>query len=401
MYPQGGYKAVTPIQIANALAALDRGAITVRGLRVYLGCFALLAAREAAARVAKPGRPPAAGRVRFGPDELVRLLGDADTASVRRELRRLERAKLVVFRPESVAVTQTPLDHSGALLGELCAGRKATRPVPVPRRLLVFLCRCRKPALVKTLLAYLVRGLAIDRRSGEVRGAGTVKATWIARVFGLSERAARAARAELIRLGVISKDTGSHQRKLNRDGAYFRIDLAWGPSCDTSADHGHSSDTVAGATSSSPSACPQAELRAESAPPGKRPETPSDLKDRKLAAHDGAGVCRGRGEVSLRDIRPGDIRRVSSLRQLYAQAAAAGWLQRSEAGFLAFAAAAVRANRAHGDPVRIFVAIVRRGLWHHITHADEDRARRVIARTREGERGGDSFVRDLVRRLAA
>jgi hypothetical protein len=51
-------------------------------------------------------------------------------------------------------------------------------------------------------------------------------------------------------------------------------------------------------------------------------------------------------------------------------------------------AAALRANSVRdGDPVRVFVAIVRRGLWSHITQAQEERARVALARFREVDPG--------------
>jgi hypothetical protein len=403
VYPTGGYKTVTPVQLANALGELARGTIAFRAFRVYLGCFELQAAREAAARsrTRTHGRRRAPHTARYRAEELLRLLPDVSLSGIKRDLRRLARAGLVVFTPDAIAITETPLEHSRPTLYELCCGRSATRPIPIPRRTIAFLCRSRKPALVKTLLAYLVRGLSIDRATGEVRGAGTAKATWIARVFGLSERAARSSRAELIRLAVISPDTGSHQRKLNRDGAYFRVNLAWGEP--TGSEHAAQAKPDApGPLSEPPSASsfapPTAGKSARFAPPEERPGTPPDLKNQELAPRDGAGSCgMGRGPT-LKDIRPEDIRRLSALRELYRQATAAGWLPRSEASFLAFAAAAVRANRASGDPVRIFVAIVRRGLWHHITQADEDRARNVINR---GGEDGSRFVRELLQRLAA
>jgi hypothetical protein len=404
VYPQGGYKTITAVQIANALAELERGAITFRALRVYLACFELQARREAAERARRGKlvrRPPG---VLYRPEELGRLLPDVGVAAARSELKRLTRARLLLFSPECITVTETPLEHAHALLDELCRGRRATRPIPIPRRMLVFLCRCRRPALVKTVLAYLVRGLSLERGTGEVRAAGAVKATWIARVFGLSERGVRSARAELIRLAVISKDEGSHQRKLNRDGAYFRVNLAWQDPARPEPRMFVSHDTsiaLRSCSAPSPSAPPAPKKHAEFAGPGERPETPSDLKDQKLAARDGAGCCGKEREPDLRNIRQGDLRRLPSLRELYRQACAAGWLQRSEASFLAFAAAAVRANRAQGDPVRIFVAIVRRKLWHHITHADEERARVVIARANALGATRDALTRELLRRAAA
>ena len=100
------------------------------------------------------------------------------------------------------------------------------------------------------------------------------------------------------------------------------------------------------------------------------------------------GACgQESGKPILRDIRPDDLRRLSRLRELFRQATEAGWLSRSEADFQNFVAAAVRATRleagsVRNDPVRVFVGIVRKRLWHHITIEQEERAREVIARAR-------------------
>jgi hypothetical protein len=256
----------------------------------------------------------------------------------------------------------------------LLGSRGGSRLVPVPRQVLKFLDACSRPALAKTVVAYLLRGLALER-SGKVRSAGTVKVSWICRLCRISERAARAARAELIRLGWITKDTGSFQRKLNRDGAYFVINPVWRRVCKPFAPLG--SEKCTG-----------------SAPPIEKPETPYGSKDQKptqwAAARPQAktGVCRANeGEVldrpSLRNIRLADLQRVSRLKALYAQATAASWLTHSEANLRNFVAAAARATRVDGDAVRVFVGIVRRGLWHHLTIADEERAIAALKRERE------------------
>ena len=48
----GGYKALSPIQICNALSALQSGQISLRAFRTYFACAALVATRDAARRVA-------------------------------------------------------------------------------------------------------------------------------------------------------------------------------------------------------------------------------------------------------------------------------------------------------------------------------------------------------------
>ena len=301
-------------------------------------------------------------------------------------LRRLVRAGLLTFSESAITVGDASPLEDAEELARLAAGsgRSPRRPVPVPRPLLRLLARSTQPSLVKTLVAYLVRGLAIDRRTGELRAKGSVKATWIARVFGLSERAARYARRELIRHGVISPDGGSSQLKLNRDGAYFVLNMAWG-----------------GSPHRDPNEAKVAPLGAESAPefapPGKDKRTSSELKYQKAPSAEATGGCGrgGEGKPSLRSIRPDDLRRVSSVMSLYEQATRAGWLERSEANLRNFVAAAVRATQVRGDAARIFVTIVRRRLWHHITLEQEERAIQAIKRV-----GGKSVDRepDTIRR---
>jgi len=95
-------------------------------------------------------------------------------------------------------------------------------------------------------------------------------------------------------------------------------------------------------------------------------------------------------EPTLKNITSDDLHRLSHLEELYKQATAAAWLPDCEANLRNFVAAAVRATRAgtacsestacsgSGDAVRIFVGIVRRGLWPNITQEQEDRRRLPI-----------------------
>ena len=363
MYLQDGYKLIRADQLTAALAAANARTINFRALRAYLGCFELIAIREAAERsTTKLRKTPLR---RFLASELAALIDPEEHVSVSRELSQLKRAGLLTFSEAAIIVSDAPIQ--GAELHSLIGGRGTRRLIPVPRRVLRFLASCSKPALVKTVIAYLLRGLTLDK-TGEIKSTGTAKVSWICKLCQISERAARSARAELIRTGWITKDTGSFQRKLNRDGAYFVINTAW-------------------KRVFKPFAPPRAEKCTEFAPPLKRLETPSDSKNQKLTERDKSGFCgkeRG-GKPDLRYIQPEDIRKPSRLRELYFQATQAGWLQPSEANFLNFAAAAVRANRAAGDSVRIFIGIIRRGLWHHISASDEERGTAVLRSVRERE----------------
>src|SRR5262249_17885895 len=148
-------------QLCNGLAACDAGRIGFRALRIYFATFAAQAAREAARRTARTrrGRPRDGACFRTG--ELARLAGLAE-GEVRGLLRCLERSGLLTFSESAITQATHPLADAEELL-RLAAGtgRSPRRPVPVPRPLLRLLARSTQPSLVKTLVAYLVRALAI------------------------------------------------------------------------------------------------------------------------------------------------------------------------------------------------------------------------------------------------
>jgi hypothetical protein len=345
---------MSPVQICNGLGAYDSGLMKYRTLRSYFGCFAVLASREAARR-ARGIRLDERG-VAVRPEELARLVGISAKAAAC-DLRRLAKVGLLIRSPDRVRVSTQVLACAEELLDRASPTRSRTRPIPVPRAVLRFLARSKRPALAKVLLAYCLRGLALERGTGEVRGRGTVKASWIAATFSLSLRAAKGGRASLVRLRLIAKDEGSSQHKLNRDGAYFELNLAW--SCPGSAPR-------------------PARTGAGSAPPIERPRTPSDLENQRTSR---AGVLSG---PDLGNVQIEDLGRFTRMEGLFWQAVDQRLVGGSEMDALNFLAASLRAR--HGnvrDPVRAFVGIVRRGLWAHITCAEEERARAALARHRE------------------
>lgn len=361
MCVSGGYKTVSPIQICNGLGALREGVITYRAFRAYLGLFEMKARREAAERVRKQDRSTASVGTRYTLLELQRLVGAPNEASVRRDVNRLERVGLARMTDKTLTITELPLSFAHSLLEAACQGaRSRTRPIPVPRPVFRFLTTCRKPSVSRTLLAVAIRGLSFDRETGLPKGRGTAKASWIAALAGLSLRAVKAARTELIEIGWMSRDTGSHQWKLNRDGAYFVIDLAW----------------RAGVVSLA-SAPPMHGSGTESAPPIERQKTPNGVKTRNQLA--------STEEPSIRNVRAGDLNRLSRMESLYWQAEAQALIEHSESSVLSFIAAAVRAREVGDDPPRVFAAIVRRALWSHITSSQEDYTRRKLARYREDQ----------------
>lgn len=327
--------------------------------------------------------------------------------TIRRELRSLVRSGILSFSESSIAILCASHAGDTDLSMALAGKRSCERPVPVPRSVLRFLARSQKPALGKTILAYLLRGMAIDRTSGEVRGVGTVKASWIADVMNVSLRSVKAARKELIALGFITKDTGSVQRKLNRDGAYFRINLAWGSRSGGVASRSKSATGRGQRVAKAGIAPREVRMSPAFAPPTEEKKTPYGSKDQKAWTAKPSGVSSKPDRVAepcLRNVQREDLMSYSRTESLYHQAVKASWVKDSEASLLNWISAAVRAKSCRArDPVRVFVGIVKRGLWSHITDADEERARRAIVRYRDQACDGAGRSRSaeiLLRRLA-
>jgi hypothetical protein len=254
----------------------------------------------------------------------------------------------------------------------------------VPRAVLRFLARSRQGALSKTLVAYIVRGLSLERRTGEVRGAGTVKASWISNVFGISVRSVKSARKALIEGGFITKDEASFQRKLNQDGAYFQVNLSWDGTLGKRSD-GKAAVQPNRSESLPDFAPPSIENRGIFSPPYKDLKTSYESKNQKTQSKPLklSRVYTGKaGEGSspmLRDVKLEDLQHFSRVQILFQQAVSAGWMGGTEADLLNWVGAAVRAKTVEArDPVRLFVGIVKRKRWELITQAQEDRARQAI-----------------------
>src|SRR5262249_572545 len=148
-----------------------------------------------------------------------------------------------------------------------------------------------------------------------VKARGTVKLSWIAQAFGVSLRAARYARAELVRLGWFGRDESSFQRKMNRDGSYFRIDLAWRYSLPArewgvAGPGGPLEKLAPSATLARSRIAPrEAANGRQFAPLKERPETPYGSKNQETRRTDPAGVSlrKNLGKPTIRDVRIEDL----------------------------------------------------------------------------------------------
>ena len=390
MQPRGGYKTITVVQLCNAIAAYDTGGVSLRAVRIYFAAFAMVAIREAASR-SRQGRGDLKELALYRRKELARLTG-LDEVECGKQVRALARAGLIRIAETEVAPARDAIGAGGELADTVAGYRRSIhRPVPIPRPVLRFLATTDRPALLKTLVGYLIRGLTLDRKTGEVRGAGSVKLPWLAARFGLSERAARYARRELIELRLLTADTGSNQRKLNRSGAYFTLNLDWSESA-------HRETTEDGI------APPIVETARRIAPPVQDKRTSYGTKNQRTRAERGSGFFgkksgQSQVEASLSNILPEDLTRLSRVLSLYRQAIEAGWFVGSPANQQNFVAAAVRASRVGNNSVPIFVGIVRRQLWHHVTQDEERRAVAALKRFELKQPSADNFAAVLTRQL--
>ena len=398
-----GYKTVTPNQIGNLLHALTAGHVPWVAARVWFACLEMVAIRQAAQRVRRLRRDTRRIEPDFKRSELVELTG-LNSRAVGKAVAAIQRCGLASLTAKAITVADSPMPEAGETIRTISGGRSARRPIPVPRALLRFLARQPTAALGKAMLGYVCRGLSIERQGGAIREAGTVKASWLADTLGLSLRSVRYAQAELRRIGWIPKDTGSKQWKLNRHGAWFRINLDWRPATTEMEVFGRASDTSFGIEI----APPRPVFSTLVAPPKEDRKTPSESKNQKPGVF---GTGNGKGQPLnrtplpaplLSNIRIEDLKDRERLRSLHGQAVARGWLRDCEADALNFFAAAARARTVPGgDPVRVFVGIVRRRLWHHITQAQEDEARQLCRTSVEAAKpqGFPSVLSDVMRSL--
>ena len=221
--PDGGYAPVAAGVLAAAWRAYKKKRVGLLDLRVWF------AALEAAAR--RRPSPAAGAPKRFEVEELRRLVG-GPARRVRAALRALGKAGLLTWSAEAVGV---PDSAEGLPLGGedpaefsafLAKVPNPRRKVPAPRRLLRSLAGGATAATAATALAHLIRGLYL--KGGRCLGGGSLKASWVAEVFGVAPRRVKAARKALIESGWVVP-VASDQRSLNRRGARFLIDLGWSP----------------------------------------------------------------------------------------------------------------------------------------------------------------------------
>jgi hypothetical protein len=222
---------------------------------------------------------------------------------------------------------------------------RSRHKVPIPRRMLRHLARHGTRALIATALGHLIR--CLWHRARKCVNGGRCKASAVAETFGVDLRRVKAARAALVAMGWLRRGGGGDpQWVINRHGEPYTVNMEWGEMPPPSA--------AAGADS----------------PPPESDGDPSPRRNDQEPGEPG---------VSIRDVKPEDLRQTGRTLELHRQAVARGWVADSEHGRVRVVAAAEHA-RAVGttNPPGLFRTILSRGLWAFLSAGEEERASRRI-----------------------
>ena len=195
----GGFVLKSKKEVSHLIGLLASKSMTLSEARVVLASIEMRSIRDAAEALRAKSKKGSKLIPDFKDSEL-KTFTELPITQVRKAKRKLLKNEFELFS-----------DNRGEL--------------PIPRRLIRFLAKCEKRSTFLVLMAYIERGLTLRNRI--IKSAGTMKASQIVKRTGLSMRAVRIARAELLALEIITPDTTTFQRKLNRDGAYFTINLSW------------------------------------------------------------------------------------------------------------------------------------------------------------------------------
>jgi hypothetical protein len=265
--------------------------------------------------------------------------------------------------------------------------------------------------LLATILGHLFRCLYY--RQGQCRADGFCKASWIAQVFGVSERAVKTARRRLEALGFLQR-TETPQWVRNRYAQKMTINLQWDG---TAVSALMSSEAI--------SAAPPATLEREITPPDSNKKL-SETKHQKPACDGATGVlstlvaqareCLRTGTSLLTESAPvltstaaadvkvthratprrtvaptspphlqhvlsRDLQDIERLLVLHVQAVQTNLIGPSEADRLAFVALAHHVLHFRpANPGGLFLQPLRQRRFHLITQEEEDRAQQSLKR---------------------
>jgi len=384
---EGGYEPITVTQLAMAWWAYRSGLIRKLDLRAWFGCWEL----EIRRRLSE-------GRYQPSLAELKRLLGSASgrgQGGLRGSLRRLRSLGLLrSCTKEGISFAESPdelrVEDLGGLWEMLGQLSSPGRRVPVPRRILRRLAGGLSKARTATVLAHLMRCLFYRKGEG-INPVGCCKASWVAEVFGITERSVYDARRYLVEdLGWLrARDCSQHV--LNRDGLWVSIDLDWGSSEVGQGRERPEAPTVEPVDPApvesepdvSESSPPPADSAGHFSGPKENKKPLRDHTNQKPASRGPAGIRISKSKEQsprLSDVLPEDLRDIDRLLELFGQAVDRGLVTSSEADRLKFVAAAIHAQAVGSEPCRLFAWLINQRRFEVITQADEDEAHARLKR---------------------
>lgn len=431
---EGGSVQIPTLELCSAWGCLKMGHIGPLELRIWL----------AAHEVAHRRRWLPRGRTgSYGASEIHELVGGGGgERAIQKGLRKLSRLGLLRWTDAGPRFLDSPetltVDDLSAVWEMAGAMPKKRRSFPVPRRMLRLLAGGVKRSVMAAVFGHLIRCPHYSRTSGGWDPVGTCKANWVAATFGISPSSAKAARAHLVELGWLEA-LDAPQWYLNAYGGRFAVNLAWSREAEQGGRSGeggaelreqvaeHRSGVETPEFSTDKSGPPQAQTGPKSGPPI---ENQTSLLRREknqtpLGAKPPAGTPPKQNDVSTRQTRTSspnlkkltleDLRSVPRLMEVFDQAlgsplwASKGWTPKDSYNErLNWAAAATRARARGGpNPCGLFVHLVSKRLWSHITGDDEDAVRVRVAEwwdgieengyARKGNGGGSQGLPGLAR----
>ena len=266
--PEGGFQFISVKQLCAVWCAYELALIRLIDIGVWFAAQELVARRCQL----RDERQPTYTR-----DQIAKLTGRVGGISA--SIDRLQACGLLTWQTHTITfnlcLPEQVLSALGTMLAQITNCR---RRVPVPRRLLRFLARGRTRVLLATVLGHLFRCLYY--RDGQCQPEGLCKASWIAQVFGVSERAVKTARQQLEAIGFLRR-TETAQWVLNRYGQKMTINLHWAGRPLPEALYPESVVELAPL----PTAPPH-----ETAPPDSHRQLPTEEKNQKPATSRPVGV---------------------------------------------------------------------------------------------------------------
>jgi len=368
-FVEGGYITVRAGEILNLLIAYQEG-LSPAAIRVYLAGW--LAADQQ--------------RFTHDPitlDKLTELTGLAHRTA-QDAMSALKAAELMTLTEGRLTFNPGVIPAAKPYLPDLKTSPE--RPVPIPKAILKRLTREGKGSYLIGALVHLLRCLFIDQ--GDIHNEGFVSNELITRLTGLCEQVIQTARKWMIKIGLLIRKS-VNQTLLNRFGGCYEVNLNL------------NSEVKSGAIISTVEPSRSVDFN----PPP--PSSPIYINNKnqcptrnKVSNQLLSGVFSKLDRIlpkrkenlphspSLKDIQAIDLQDMSRLDELYRQAVEQKWLPDCESSIQNFVGAATRAMQVTGNAVKIFVGIVKRGLWGYITLAQEDASREALKRYLAGNPQG-------------